>query len=98
MWRGSLTRLNARYTIGDKVLLNRGTENKYEALYQGPFNILQVYDNGTVRLKIKSVEDTYNIRRLVPYNSAPDPDYGGVCNMRTSKKKRTKQKDTAGST
>ena len=86
------------YKIGDKVLLNRGTENKYEAPYQGPFNILQVYDNGTVRLKIKSVEDTYNIRRLVPYNSAPDPDHGGVCNMRTSKKKRTKQKDTAGST
>ena len=82
----------------DKVLLNRGTENKYEAPYQGPFNILQVYDNGTVRLKIKSVEDTYNIRRLVPYNSAPDPDHGGVCNMRTSKKKRTKQKDTAGMT
>jgi len=86
------------YKIGDKVLLNRGTENKYEAPYQGPFNILQVYDNGTVRLKIKSVEDTYNIRRLVPYNSAPDPDHGGVCNMRTSKKKRTKQKDTAGRT
>ena len=86
------------YKIGDKVLLNRGTESKYEALYQGPFNILQVYDNGTVRLKVKSVEDTYNIRRLVPYNSAPDPNHGEVCNMQTSKKKRTKQKDTAGST
>ena len=78
------------YQVGDKVLLSRGTENKYEAPYQGPFNILQVYDNGTVRLMVKSVAETYNIRRLMPYHSATDPDHGGVCNMRTSKQKRRK--------
>mgnify|MGYP006959998310 CR=1 FL=1 len=61
-------------------------------------DIMQVNDNGTVRLKVNAVEDTYNIRRIIPYYVAPDPDHGGECNMRTSKKKRTKQKDTAGST
>jgi hypothetical protein len=76
------------YRVGDKVLLSRGTENKYEAPYQGPFTIMQVNDNGTVRLKVKSVEDTYNIRRIMPYHSAPDPDHGGECNMRISKQKR----------
>ena len=55
------------YNVGDLVLLNRGTENKYESPYQGPFNILKVNDNGTVCLMVKSVEDTCNIRRLIPY-------------------------------
>ena len=43
------------------VLLRRGTENKYESPYKGPFCILQVNDNGTVCLKVGAVEDTYNI-------------------------------------
>ena len=76
------------YQIGDQVLLKRGTENKYESPYQGPFNILKINDNGTVRLRVKSVEDTYNIRRLVPYHSRTDRDHGGECNMRNSKKQR----------
>jgi len=65
------------YQVGDKVLLKRGTENKYEKPYLGPFNILKVNDNGTVRLIVKSTEDTYNIRRLVPYISETDLDHGG---------------------
>ena len=76
------------YRVGDKVLLNRGTENKYESPYIGPLDIMKVNDNGTVRLKVNAVEDTYNIRRIIPYHTAPDPDHGGECNMRTSKKKR----------
>ena len=76
------------YQVGDKVLLHRGTENKYESPYHGPFVIMQVNDNGTVCLKVNAVEDTYNIRRIIPYHTSPDPDHGGECNMRTSKKKR----------
>ena len=74
--------------MGVRVLLRRGTENKYESPYQGPFNILKVNDNGTVRLMVKSVEDTYNVRRLVPYHSETGIDHGGECNMRVSKKRR----------
>jgi hypothetical protein len=32
-------RIHHTYNIGDKVLLKRGTENKYETPYQGPFTI-----------------------------------------------------------
>jgi hypothetical protein len=74
------------YHIGDKVLLHRGTENNYEYLYQGPFFIMQVNDNGTVCLKVNTVEDTYIIRRIISYHMSPDPDHGGEHNMRTSKK------------
>jgi hypothetical protein len=73
------------YCVGDKVLLNRGTENKYESLYIGPSDIM---NNGTVCLKVYAVEDNYNIRRIIPYHTAPDPDHGGECNMRTAKNKR----------
>lgn len=76
------------YEIGNQVLLKRGTKNKYESPYQSPFNILKVNDNGAVWLIIKSVKDTYNIRRLVPYHSETDLAHGGECNMWTSKKCR----------
>jgi hypothetical protein len=86
--RENATRKEHTYSVGDKVLLRRGTENKYEAPFSGPYKILHVNDNGTVRLMVKSVEDTYNIRRLVPYHSETDLDHGGECNMRTSRKRR----------
>jgi hypothetical protein len=76
------------YQVEDKVLLHRGTESKYESPYQGPFVIMQVNDNGTICLKVNAVEDTYNIRRIIPYHTSPDPDHGGECNVRTSKKRR----------
>jgi transposase InsO family protein len=36
------------YQVGDHILLHRGTENKYESSYQGPFVIMQGNDNRTV--------------------------------------------------
>ena len=86
--RENENRIAHHYQVGDKVLLARGTENKYEAPYKGPFEILRVNDNGTVRLKVNSVEDTYNVRRIKPYHSATDPNHGGGCNMRNSRKRR----------
>jgi hypothetical protein len=76
------------YRVEDKMLLNRGIQNKYESLYIGQLDIMQVNENGTVHLKANAVENTYNIRRIIPYHIAPDPDHGGECNMRTAKNKR----------
>jgi hypothetical protein len=45
-------RIPHTYNIGDKVLLKRGTENKYETPYQGPYTITQVNENGTVQMMI----------------------------------------------
>jgi transposase InsO family protein len=81
-------RIPHTYAVGDKVLLKRGTENKYETPYQGPFLILKVNDNGTVRMRVKNVEDTYNIRRLTPYLGTEDIGHGGECSMRNSRSKR----------
>ena len=51
-------RIPHTYAVGDQVLIKRGTENKYEAPYKGPYNILQINANGTVQMKVKNVEDT----------------------------------------
>ena len=55
------------YEVGNKVLLKRGTENKMESPCEGPYSILKVHDNGTVRVQRGAVADTINIRRLTPF-------------------------------
>ena len=65
--RENSKRIPYTYQVGEKELLRRGTENKMEAPFSGPHEILQVNDNGTVRMLVGSVEDTYNIRWIKPY-------------------------------
>ena len=60
-------RIKHTYKKRDKVLLRRGTEHKMEVPFAELYEITQVSDNGTVRMKIDSATDTYNIRRLKPY-------------------------------
>jgi hypothetical protein len=84
-------RIPHTYNIGDKVLLKRGAENKYETPYQGPFTITQVNENGTVQMMIKNVEDTINIRQLTPYLGTDDIPHGGECSMRNSRVRRANQ-------
>jgi transposase InsO family protein len=82
-------RIPHEYKLGDQVILKKGTENKYEMPYSGPYRIEKVNDNGTVRLTVKSVTDTYNIRRLLPYyDKRTSFNHGGECSMRLSKKRR----------
>ena len=76
------------YQVNDKVMMRKGTENKYEAPFSGPHVILKVNTNGTVRLPVGSVTDTINIRRIEPYKEITDSIHGGECNMRLSQKRR----------
>ena len=82
------SRIPHAYSVGDKVMLKKGSENKYEQPYSGPHTILHVGKNGTVRLQIGAIFDTINIRRIEPYVEAPSSIHGGECNMRQSRKRR----------
>jgi hypothetical protein len=84
-------RIPHTYNVGDKVLIKRGTENKYKTPYQGPYSITQVNEHGTVRMMIKKVEDTINIRRLVPSLNTDNIPHGGECSMRNSRVRRANQ-------
>ena len=81
-------RIPHTYQVGDQVWLAKGNEYKYETPSSGPHTILEVNDNGTVRMQVKSVTDTYNIRRLAPYVEPDTSNLGGECSMRMSRKRR----------
>ena len=57
-----------RYKVGDKVLLERpGKTAKMSSPRTGPYKVLEVYENGTVRIQRGVVIQRVNIRRLTPY-------------------------------
>jgi hypothetical protein len=39
--------------VGDKVMLQKGSDNKYKQPYSGPHTILHVVKNGTVHLQVR---------------------------------------------
>jgi transposase InsO family protein len=56
------------YKAGDLVLWKQELKRKYGVSpYKGPFKILRIHDNGTVRLKYGAIIDTVNIRQIKPY-------------------------------
>ena len=69
----NLRRTNARriqhnYSIGDRVMVVEYDPTKLDAKKRGPFTIVRVFTNGTVRLQIAAhVQETFNIRKIWPY-------------------------------
>ena len=58
------------YKVGDKVLLKTEANTKYgKNPYEGPYNIVHVNDNGTIRYLKGHVIDTVNIRNIHPYKT-----------------------------
>ena len=55
--------------IGDKVILNNNDVKKYESPYNGPFVVIQCWDNSTVTLQYGTMKISHNIRRIKPYTS-----------------------------
>ena len=61
------------YEIGDRVKVKLMPNRKHgEPYYQGPYEVSEVYDNGTVKLRRDTtnggaVFETWNIRNILPY-------------------------------
>ena len=57
------------YTIGQKVIILQDPSRKFGTnAYKGPYEITQIHTNGTVRLQIGPVQQTFNIRNIHPYH------------------------------
>ena len=66
--RENLKRLPYNYSVGDQVLVKAEQRTKYGTdAYLGPYIVSKVNDNGTLRLRLGAVTDTYNIRIVTPY-------------------------------
>lgn len=67
--RENSTRIEHKYKVGDKVLITNMSNRKLHAPSQGPFPILEVNTNGTVKIQRGKIRETINIRRLLPFYS-----------------------------
>ena len=69
--RTNANRVPHTYHVGDLVLIRRdvGGEilGKLAKPTHGPYNVEQVYANGTVRINRGRFSERINIRRLLPY-------------------------------
>ena len=58
--------------VGDKCLMvTKADKRKGKLLafkHKGPYDVIKVNSNGTVRIKSENFEETINIRRLSPFN------------------------------
>ena len=70
--RENQSRIDYTYSIGDRVMVKNDPNRKHgEDEYIGPFTIVQVNDNGTLRLRKTAnhggaVEQTWNVRNITP--------------------------------
>ena len=65
-------RLEHEYQIGDLVLIvdkpyERNKKAKLSTPTEGPYEIIQVHNNGTVRIRRGNYDEDISIRRLRPY-------------------------------
>ena len=62
--RENMRRNNHQYKVGDKILVKRKKNSKHELEFMGPFHIMQINDNGTVRFQKGIINNAVNIRRI----------------------------------
>ena len=61
-------RIEHDYQVGDKILLERpGIIRKMSQPRNGPYKIIKVHTNGTVRIRRGHITERVNIRRVTPY-------------------------------
>ena len=61
-------RVDHDYAVGDKVLItDKDIDRKLNCPTKGPYEVIQIYTNGTVRVKKGVVTERINIRRCTPY-------------------------------
>ena len=72
--RENKTRLPHQYTVGEQVLITKpGKIPKMSLPREGPYTIVRIYTNGTVRVQRGPIESTINIRRITPYTTRSNP-------------------------
>ncbi len=68
--RENLKRTPHTYQVGDMIMIKTESNTKYgQDPYEGPYNIVQVNDNGTVKYNKGSILDTINIRNVHPFKN-----------------------------
>jgi hypothetical protein len=82
--------------VGDQVLVEQVVKTKFSRdKYMGPFQVIEVPGNGTLKLALGGYEDTINLHRIKPYVEPSDQATAQAEEpveeppLRCSKRKRT---------
>ena len=60
--------ISHNYKVNDSVLVTNERSTKYgQNAYSGPWTILEVRNNGTVKIEKKIITDIYNIQNITTY-------------------------------
>ena len=66
--RENSKRIPHTYQVNDQVLLIRAKRTKHgEREYDGPFEVLEINNNGSVRIQKTNYSDVVHMRQLIPY-------------------------------
>ena len=67
--RENAKRITHEYQINDKILLLRQKRNKHgEKEYDGPFTILDIHNNGSIKIQKSNYTDVVHKRQVIPYH------------------------------
>ena len=67
-YRENQRRLAHQYKVNDKVLLEKpGIIPKMSQPRNGPYEVIEVFTNGTIMIRKGAVTHRVNIRRVTPY-------------------------------
>jgi hypothetical protein len=70
--RENARRRDHTFRVNDLILLDRGeTQRKLEPKRTGPYQVVRVYDNGTVKIRKENYTQRVSIRRCIPFYSSP---------------------------
>ena len=69
--RENKRRSNYKYKSGDKVLIVTKTNERggklHYFMHKSPYEIVKVYENGTIKIKCNNFKEIIHIRRVKPY-------------------------------
>ena len=68
--RENSRRIPHEYKVNDQVLITRSKKTKHgDPEYAGPYRIIQINNNGTVRIQKETYSDVINIKQVYPYHN-----------------------------
>ena len=62
--------MDYEYNVGDKVIIKAAYLKKTQKVKfanKGPFSVVEVFNNGVIRIRRGNVEENINIRRVNPF-------------------------------
>ena len=66
--RHNRKRYDYHYRLGDRIMVRVYDPDKMQEKLHGPYRIVEIRTNGTVRIqRTSNVLETFNIRKIVPY-------------------------------